>query len=41
LERFPAPAHIEYLSVVPGNKKPPATTSRGVIFSLISRADCP
>jgi hypothetical protein len=41
MEHFPAPSCIEYLSAAPGNKKPPATVSRGAIFSLISRADCP
>ncbi|MET3843102.1 hypothetical protein ABIE49_005180 [Bradyrhizobium sp. OAE829] len=32
LEHFAAPAIIQYLSVAPGNKKPPATVSRGAIF---------
>jgi hypothetical protein len=29
LERFPAPARIEYPSPAPHNKKPPAALSRG------------
>src|SRR6185437_9215499 len=33
LERFPAPAAIEYPPAESGNKKPLATVSRGVSFS--------
>jgi hypothetical protein len=36
-----AVSSIEYLSPSPGNKKPPATMSRGAVFSLMSRANCP
>src|SRR5882724_9431318 len=35
-ERLAAVGSIEYLSAVPGNKKPPATMSRGAVFSLRS-----
>jgi hypothetical protein len=40
-QHLAAVGSIEYLSAVPGNKKPPATMSRGVAFSLMSRADLP
>jgi hypothetical protein len=33
LERFPAPADIEYPSELPIKKKPPATGSQGALFS--------
>jgi hypothetical protein len=36
LERLAAPGGIEYLSAAASNKKPPAKSSRGAIFILIS-----
>jgi hypothetical protein len=41
LQHLAAVGSIEYLSAAPGNKKPPATMSRGAAFSLMSRANCP
>jgi hypothetical protein len=38
LERFPAPAWIEYLLPATHNKKPPSMVPRGAIFSLTLRA---
>jgi hypothetical protein len=41
LQHLAAVGSIEYLSAAPGNKKPPATMSRGAVFSLMSRANRP
>jgi hypothetical protein len=41
LQHLAAVGGIEYLSAAPGNKKPSATMSRGALFSLMSRANCP
>jgi hypothetical protein len=41
LQHLAAVGSIEYLSAAVGNKKPPATMSRGAVFSLMSRANCP
>src|ERR1700704_2348551 len=40
-QHLAAVGSIEYLSAAPGNKKPPAAMSRGAVFSLMSRVNCP
>ncbi len=41
VQHLAAVGGIEYLSAAPGNKKPPATMSRGALFSLMSPGELP